>query len=89
MNDLCLTLDFPENIQTIFGIKVEVNTKDQGWASVDSSSTGIYLRIMGRDDNIIHSIMIFANYRRKNFLSLVKIIDSISNKEFIKKIGQG
>ena len=47
MDDLYLALDAPKNIKNILGIKVEVHTKDQGWATADYSSSCIYLRIIG------------------------------------------
>ena len=53
MDDLYLALDVPEKIKTIFGIRVEVHTKDHDWGSVDISSSFVYLRIIGEDGNII------------------------------------
>lgn len=39
MNDAYLVLDIPENIKSIFGIQVEVHSKDQTWASVSINSS--------------------------------------------------
>ena len=46
MNVIYMTIPIGTNFESILCIDIEVETKDQGWASVDESSSWIELGVL-------------------------------------------
>jgi hypothetical protein len=73
INEVYLSVNFNEMIQNFDKIEIKVLTKDQGWASVDDSSSWFDLRItnpngevLAKKDRIIENFKV-ENYEKKKF----------------------